>query len=248
MKLFPLLATKSSKILLTIIVSIIIITSIIALILKNYNSRNINEPEIKQEQVQKKIDNAKEWIYDADYGFENKVLKDPWGTATFNSKDMLIVPYININSEYANSINQEIKELYEKEYADFGKTAESNLVWINIKYKYFYNNDILSVMIWKKKGLMNAGVSNTFITYNINLNTLNKASLKDCYTSIGYKTKEQLDFSIESTITREIESEHLLSDVTWNYDELFIDENGKINLIVPSPALDIKYVTIEKLD
>ena len=93
---------------------------------------------------------------------------------------------------------------------------------------------------------MNAGVSNTFTTYNINLKTLNKATLEDCYKAIGYNSKEQLDLSINSTISDEIKSEHLLQDVTWNYDELFIDRNGKINLIVPSPAMDIKYVTIEK--
>nr|MCR5146306.1 hypothetical protein [Clostridia bacterium] len=232
MKSLPLLTAKSSKILITILVSIIVLTGVTTLILANYNPRSNNKPEIKQEQVQKKIDGSKEWVYDADYGFENKVLKDPWGTATFNSKDMLIVPYININSEYANSINKEIKELYEREYADFAKTAERNLVWINIKYEYFYNEDILSVMIWKKKGLMNAGVSNTFTTYNINLNTLNKATLEDCFKAIGYNSKEQLDLSIKSTISDEIEKEHLLSDVTWNYDELFIDKNGKINLIV----------------
>lgn len=246
MKSLPLLTAKSSKILIAVIVLTIVLTGIITLILTNYNPGSNNKPEIKQEQVQKKIDASKEWVYDADYGFENKVLKDPWGTATFNSKDMLIVPYININSEYANSINKEIKELYEREYADFAKTAERNLVWINIKYEYFYNDDILSVMIWKKKGLMNAGVSNTFTTYNINLKTLNKATLEDCYKAIGYNSKEQLDLSINSTISDEIKNEHLLQDVTWNYDELFIDRNGKINLIVPSPAMDIKYVTIEK--
>ena len=246
MKSLPLLTAKSSKILITVIVSTIVITGIITLILTNYNPRSNNKSDIKQEQIQKKIDNTKEWVYDADYGFENKVLKDPWGTATFNSKDMLIVPYININSEYANSINKEIKELYEREYADFAKTAERNLVWINIKYEYFYNDDILSVVIWKKKGLMNAGVSNTFTTYNINLKTLNKATLEDCYKAAGYTSKEQLDLSIETTISNEIKNEHLLSDVTWNYDELFIDKDGKVNLVVPSPPGDIKYVTIEK--
>ncbi len=248
MKSLPLLTAKSSKILIAVIVLTIVLTGIITLILTNYNPGSNNKPEIKQEQVQKKIDASKEWVYDADYGFENKVLKDPWSTATFNSKDMLIVPYININSEYANSINKEIKELYEREYADFAKTAERNLVWINIKYEYFYNDDILSVMIWKKKGLMNAGVSNTFTIYNINLKTLNKATLEDCYKAIGYNSKEQLDLSINSTISAEIKNEHLLRDVTWNYDELFIDKDGKVNLVVPSPPGDIKYVTIEKID
>ena len=246
MNLLPLLKTKTSKIVVSIIISTILIISTVSIVFINLNIKSANNPETKQDKVQKKINATKEWVYDADYGFENKVLKDPWGTATFNSKDMLIVPYININSDYANAVNQEIKELYKKEYDDFAKSSGSNLIWINIKYEYFYNDDILSVMIWKKKGLMNAGVSNTFITYNFNLNTLNKATLEDCYKAIGYNSKEQLDLSIKSTISDEIQNGYLLSDVTWNYDELFIDENGKINLIVPSPPGDIKYITIEK--
>ena len=54
MKSLPLLTAKASKILISIIVFAITITGIITLILKNYNPRNINEPEIKQEQIQKK--------------------------------------------------------------------------------------------------------------------------------------------------------------------------------------------------
>ena len=47
MKSLPLLTAKASKILISIIVFAITITGIITLILKNYNPRNINEPEIK---------------------------------------------------------------------------------------------------------------------------------------------------------------------------------------------------------
>ena len=204
--------------------------------------------ETKQEQVQKKIDVTKEWVYDADYGFENKILKDPYdGREVFNSKEELIPPYININSEYANVVNNEIKEMYIDEYNKFANIGNGRYC-SNIKYSYFYNDELLSVTIINKTGLINAGAKLKYIVYNFNLNTLDKASLEDCYKAAGYTSKEQLGLSIETTISNEIKNEHLLSDVTWNYDELFIDKDGKVNLVVPSPPGDIKYVTIEKID
>lgn len=246
MKIFPLLTTKLSKIIITIIVSVIVITGIITLILNNYNSRSNNELEIKQKQVQKKIDASKEWVYDADYGFENKILKDQYGgKEVFYSKEELIPPYINIDSEYANRVNNKIKKMYIDEYNKFANIG-NGMYYSNIKYSYFYNDDVLSVAILNKTGLLGAGAKLKYTIYNINLNTLDKASLEDCYKAAGYTSKEQLDLSIESTITREIEDEHLLSDVTWNYEELFIDKDSNINLVVPSPPGDIKYVTIEK--
>lgn len=232
-----------NKYLVTIIISTILIIGI-GLLLWNIPNNKQSE-ETTDKPIQIKLDESKDLIYDADYGFENKLLKDSYSTDTFYSKEELIVPYINIDSEYAKKVNNEIREIYEQEYNDFARVV-GNTIIVSLKYEYFYNDDILSVVIHRKKGLMNAGASNRYTIYNFNLHTLDKASLEDCYKAIGYESKEQLDLSINTTINKEIESEHLLSDVTWNYDELFIDKNGKINLVVPSPALDIKYVTIEK--
>ena len=247
MKSLPLLTAKSSKILITVIVSTIVITGIITLILTNYNPRRSNnKQEIKQEQVQKKIDNTKEWVYDADYGFDNKVLKNQYNDReVFYSNEELIAPYININSKYADIVNNEIKKIYIDEYNKFANIGYGRY-YSNIKYSYFYNDDVLSVTIINKTGLLDAGAKLKYTIYNFNLNTLDKASLEDCYKAAGYASKEQLDLSIETTISNEIKNEHLLSDVTWNYDELFIDKDSKINLVVPSPSGNIKHVTIEK--
>lgn len=244
MKIIPLL--KTSKIAIPIIISIVLIISVISIMQINFNKMPSTNSETKQEQVQKKIDVTKEWVYDADYGFKNKILKDPYdGREVFNSKEELIPPYININSEYANVVNNEIKEMYIDEYNKFANIGNSRYC-SNIKYSYFYNDELLSVTIVNKTGLINAGAKLKYTIYNFNLNTLDKASLEDCYKAAGYTSKEQLDLSIETTISNEIKNEHLLSDVTWNYDELFIDKDSKVNLVVPSPPGDIKYVTIEK--
>ena len=244
MKIIPLL--KTNKIAIPIIISIVLIISVISIMQINFNKMPTTNSETKQEQVQKKIDVTKEWVYDADYVFENKILKDPYdGREVFYSKEELIPPYININSEYANVVNNEIKEMYIDEYNKFANIGNRRYC-ANIKYSYFYNDELLSVTIVNKTGLINAGAKLKYTIYNFNLNTLDKASLEDCYKAAGYTSKEQLDLSIETTISNEIKNEHLLSDVTWNYDELFIDKDVKVNLVVPSPPGDIKYVTIEK--
>lgn len=48
----------------------------------------------------------------------------------FNSKDELIVPYININSEYANTANNEIKEIETKFYKLLKTAVTDN----NVRY------------------------------------------------------------------------------------------------------------------
>lgn len=248
MKLIPLLKSKISKTVILAIISTMFVISSVSILLVIINNKNNSQPSIEQEQVQRKVDETKEWVYDADYEFENKILKAPYDNRNvFYSKDELIVPYININSEYANTVNAEIKQMYIEEYNKFANIG-NGMYFSNIKYSYFYNDDLLSVTLLNKTGLLNAGAKLKYTIYNFNLNTLDKASLEDCYTAAGYTSKEQLDLSIETTISNEIKNEHLLSDVTWNYDELFIDKDGKVNLVVPSPPGDIKYVTIEKID
>ena len=137
--------------------------------------------------------------------------------------------------------------MYIDEYNKFANIGYGRY-YSNIKYSYFYNDDVLSVTIINKTGLLDAGAKLKYTIYNFNLNTLDKASLEDCYKAAGYTSKEQLDLSINTTISNEIKNEHLLSDVTWNYDELFIDKDAKVNLVVPSPPGDIKHITITKQD
>ena len=246
MNLIPLLKTKIGKILITIIISTVLIISVVLIVVTNSNSKNNTESRIKQEHIQRKVNETKEWVYDADYGFDNKVLKNQYNDReVFYSNEELIAPYININSKYADIVNNEIKEMYIDEYNKFANIGYGRY-YSNIKYSYFYNDDVLSVTIINKTGLLDAGAKLKYTIYNFNLNTLDKASLEDCYKAAGYASKEQLDLSIETTISNEIKNEHLLSDVTWNYDELFIDKDSKINLVVPSPSGNIKHVTIEK--
>jgi len=71
----------------------------------------------------KKIDESKDWVYDADYLKENKkIYQDSAKTEEYavNSNKDLIVPYININLEYAKTVNENIKALYDDYYSKYG--------------------------------------------------------------------------------------------------------------------------------
>ena len=53
-------------------------------------------------------------------------MKDPYdGREVFYSKEELIPPYININSEYANVVNNEIKEMYIDDYNKFANIGNA---------------------------------------------------------------------------------------------------------------------------
>ena len=59
-----------------------------------------------------KLDDTKDWVYDAEY--TKNVIAESYSTHwndTYYAKD-IVIPYININSSYANNANNEIKEVF----------------------------------------------------------------------------------------------------------------------------------------
>ena len=70
MKSLPLLRTTLSKALIFISASSILVICVVLFIwITVYNQKDTAN---KQEQVQKKVDETKDWVYNADYEFENK--------------------------------------------------------------------------------------------------------------------------------------------------------------------------------
>lgn len=72
MKLIPLLKSKISRIVILAIISTIFVISSVSILLVIINNKNNFQPSSKREQVQKKVDETKDWVYNADYEFENK--------------------------------------------------------------------------------------------------------------------------------------------------------------------------------
>ena len=60
----------------------------------------------------REINNDKEWIYDAEYTKTVNASSYKTQSGTYYAKD-IIVPYINIKSDYATSANNEIKKVFD---------------------------------------------------------------------------------------------------------------------------------------
>ena len=130
------------------------------------NHNIINEETTKEEYV-KKINSKKYWIYDADY--EKNTLADSYvvGTEPYYAEDIK-VPYINIDSAYANKANQELKKVFDNAISIYNEGVQNELTHIDIDYQKYIDNDIASTALWYKK-LETAVVNQNYYTYNISL-------------------------------------------------------------------------------
>ncbi len=199
-----------------------------------------------------KVDTSKPWVYNANYsdGKKSKTITNNTGK-TYNSADELIVPYINIKSEYANYINSEIKNLFETNYNAFGGTnAEMEITegyLPQISYEYAVSNNVLSVVITKGLGIVNGDASVEYDIYNFNLTTLNKASLSDLLKETGFETENELKECVETTITNEVNAGNLVrEDIDLDYNLSYLDKNSLFNILVTSPAGGATPIIIRK--
>lgn len=205
-------------------------------------NNSTEQNNITDTKTTQKIDESRPWVYDADYGYNKpaKTITNSLGTV-YNSTDELIVPYINVNSEYAKSVNEELKILFEKEYNAFGgaypdlQISEGYLP--KIQYQFSAYNDILSLYVQKFTSIINGDGSVKYYTYNINLKTLEKASLADVYTAAGFSSEDYFKESVENTVANEIAEGNLVEeDVKLDYKLFFLDKNKVFNLVLTSPS------------
>lgn len=159
----------------------------------------------------KKIDESKEWVYNAEYTKENKEIhteNETLGNKTLETDKDLIVPYININSEDAKKANKEIKEVYEEKYSEFGeylsKSSDGELKAYScplLEYKVYENQNILSVVLYNTERMVvtnsSLGSKELYIyTYNFNLDTLEAATLDEmavlCKFSSGSEVNKKI--------------------------------------------------------
>lgn len=138
-----------------------------------------------------KIDEAKEWIHDADYNlptnkesyypqnYENKIIK---------ASD-LIVPYINMNSKDAKKVNQEIYILYKDLINRFNLNLKEEIWFTTVTYKTYTNGNIISIIITTETA-GTAPAIYEYYTYNFDLNNGKLLNYYDILSKLGYN-KEQ---------------------------------------------------------
>ena len=198
-----------------------------------------------------KINNDKEFVYDATYKVnvnqESYMIND----TTYNINDYK-APFINLNSDYVKSTNDEIKKIYDDAVKVFNSGIENNISYIDtFKYDYYINDDILSLVLTTGYG----GTDEVYYNYNIfviDLKTGNKVVLDDI---LKYKNidKEIFDEKVKNKIIEEYDNFYLninkedklyknyyetLKEETLNKfgdgvnNQYFINENGTINVVV----------------
>lgn len=152
-----------------------------------------------------KLNNSKSWVYDAEY--KKNVSADSYklGDYTFYAKD-IIVPFINVNSPYANSANNKIKEVFNDAINAYNEGVKGEEISIDVcNYQKYIKNNILSVVLTYGVGGTDV-VHPEYYSYNINLNSGNKLSYQEIYTIAGFNANN-INSKVEKAITNIMKEE-----------------------------------------
>ncbi len=201
-----------------------------------------------------KINNTKDWIYDAEY--TKKVNADSYSTnfKTYYSKD-IVVPYINIKSTYADNSNNEIKNIFEDAVKTYNSGVSDKMTYVDdCSYKKYSNKDSLSVILTYGVGATDV-VHPKYYTYNIDLKTGNQLTYEEAYSIAGFTSKD-INSKVENAITK-VMKDKMSSFSSNNYQDgtnfdtynnqsisnyktsisnntlkYFLSDNGKLNVVV----------------
>ena len=244
-----------------LLIVIIVVLSVLCVLFAtgtiSFNSNKVNDDEIKEnvnesnnnnENSILKLDANKEWIYDANYNLptnKESYYGDSDHTKLIKASD-LVVPYININSDDAKNINQEIYKLYEDLINKFNENLKDEIWYTLVDYKTYTNNDIISVVIITESSGTDIPMYN-YYTYNFNLKNGKLLSYNDVYKYVGIIDEEITDKATQA-VTNALINEYSNGDdfdiynnksinnyktsVSNNKIRFFIDENKKLNIIV----------------
>lgn len=164
---------KNNGILIVLVVIIVLLLLIILLLLTGDKEIDNKDNSIKADKLSNiKIDEDLDYIYDASYKTNNKYTEFRRPIDTSEDKTLifdgrgglgfdveytvgtqylknLVVPYVNINTEDAKKVNEELKQLYEEDAHEFDVCAEDEHLGCTqyLTYRKFYNNDILSIVV-----------------------------------------------------------------------------------------------------
>lgn len=202
---------------------------------------------VKKEDISKKIDETKPLVYDADYlgEREDKQRTNQYTGEIYKVSKNLVAPYININSEYAKKVNEEILSLYNECYNKFGtatgydavtgtQNTDPDVAYIlnYLEYEFYETDNILSILITKTDGAVPGGFGKEHYIYNINLKTLNEASFEDVYKECGFKTENEVNKKIDITLTNAKNNDKIFQDTVWDTGMFYMGKNNIFNIII----------------
>lgn len=129
---------------------IILVLIIISLILVIYNQSIDNKHAKDYIPVASKHDKDKDYVFNATYKSNAKAHESIINGNTYYA-DNIIVPYINFRTADADLVNNKIKHIYNKAIGVFNKGLKDKKSYVEeLKYNYYVNSDIVSVVITYK--------------------------------------------------------------------------------------------------
>ena len=154
------------------------------------NNTTNNTTNTTKENKATKKDDSKPYVYKATYGEDKQVKKKDatsYGSSVFDSSKDLVAPYINIDSEAANSVNYQIKKLYNGLYDGFIANDDGTSFEITgMNYSAFQNKNILSIIISHYYAVVPGGGDSYIETYNFNLETGEEATKEEIAKVAGF--------------------------------------------------------------
>lgn len=203
---------KKNIIILLLVVIILVLLVIMGLLLKNQINLSSNQAseenlESLEEQLGIKIDDDLDYVYDANYSYNNEYTE--FYRASYNHENVtrkisnfgieveytdgmqylsnLKVPYININTSDAASANQELETLYLENAKTFDTCAKDQEISCSqiLTYRTYTYRDVLSVVVIDSIQGTSKWVLNYHI-YNFDLTTGNILKYNDLLSKLGY--------------------------------------------------------------
>ena len=184
---------KNNKGVIALLIVIIVILSALCVLFAtgtiSLKSNNVDNNETNQNVIDdnnenniSKLDSSKEWVYDANYNLPtNKESYYGYSDHTkLISASDLVVPYINIDSDDAKKVNQEIYKLYEDLINKFNENLKVEIWFTLVEYKTYANNNIISVVITTESAGTDVPMYN-YYTYSFNLETGKLLLYKEAY-------------------------------------------------------------------
>lgn len=219
------------------------------------NNTSVENNTVEQNKTGKKIDESKSWVYNMNIEEKEFEYEYEEGRDTYKASENFKVPYININSEDAKKVNEEILSVYNNALQNFGKIPSEGARTISgIEYNAYENGKYLSVVLTEFFGYVNGSGSKIGeYAYTFNLDTLKLVTFKEAYKDKGYEEK-----NIEERINKFVEQakkdiyggpEDNNSTIYFNND-FYIDGQGKIKILVANKHTEwnktvLTYVTYD---
>lgn len=209
-----------------------------AVLVENFNNIFDNKINYQNNEIENfKRDNKKELVY-TNYINQQRVE---------NLYELNInIPAININSEEANKINNEINTLFYNKVKDILNNNKNNNVVYNVNYKAYINDNILSLII--RANLKEDQNPQRVIikTYNYNLSSNEQI---DIFKILDYRNlaEEKIQNNIIATIENASRSANKYNELGYKKylrnpkDDMYKLENTKVYFIGENKALYIIY-------